>query len=421
VTQTAQVNLWFGGLVGFRSFSLTANSSAAMRGGNHPPYNIAVILDTTSSMGTCPTKNGKNQCDVDCPPSGSYTSEIACAVSGLSDMLTEMYPCVGGGACNKNSQYADAVSLFVFPALSAASSDASTDYSKDYCNGGDSSVPYNFINVTTGSLNLNMQGTKGQTDAGTYQIIPFDQAYKQNDTDTVLYSSDYLAQAVGTGCSGLTAPGGQGTYYAQVIYAAQAGLVAQQTAESKAGQKTLNVLIILTDGDSNAGNSNAYTGGAAGGVTNKGNQIVALSGTLNGTCTSSKSGCSNTNYATYSYPSAIGQCGQAVQAAQAATAAGTIVYTVAMGSPISGSCTTDAGGFTLSNLSNGAETWPTGAYPGQACNAIRAMASSASTFFSDNTGGCAAFTQNSSYTTIGTIFDAVSKSLTNARLIPNGT
>ena len=50
VTQTASVNLWFGGLIGVRTFNLTAISYAAMRGGSNIPYNIAVVMDTTNSM-----------------------------------------------------------------------------------------------------------------------------------------------------------------------------------------------------------------------------------------------------------------------------------------------------------------------------------------------------------------------------------
>jgi hypothetical protein len=340
-----------------------------------------------------------------------------------------MYPCVGSGSCTTSGNYADAVSLFVFPAISM--SDTSTDYNNDYCGLlGDSTVPYNFINVTSGSQNLAMEGTKGQTDAGTYQLIPFDTAYKASDAATTLATSDYLSKAVGysgSSCSGLTAPGGQGTYYAQVIYAAQAALVAQQSASTKGGYSTQNVLIILSDGDATASNSLANT--TLGGNNGSGNQIVALSGTLNGTCTS-RTSCTNASASVYTYPSALGECWQAVQAAQTATAAGTKVYTVAMGSETggpngggSGSCLTDL--VTESTLSGGssAESYPSSAYAGaagSACNAIGAMASTFSTFYSDATSGCTS-SQNSEYTTIGGIFKAVGNSLTYSRLLPTGT
>ena len=45
---------------------------------------------------------------------------------------------------------------------------------------GAKSVPYNFINVTPGTnQNLNMENTG--TDAGTYEIIPFNDLYKTSD------------------------------------------------------------------------------------------------------------------------------------------------------------------------------------------------------------------------------------------------
>jgi Flp pilus assembly protein TadG len=424
-TQTAKVPLWFGGFLGIKTFNLTAVASATMKGGGHPPYNIAVIIDTTASMqDSASTSDG-------CTSSllGLIKpSQIQCAVYGVEQMLLEMYPCVNSG-CTTSTNYADAVSLFVFPAVSM--SDSSTDYSNDYCSllGGDSSVPYNFINVTTGtSQNLAMQSTKGQTDAGTYELIPFDTAYKASNAATTLSTSDYLSKAVGysgTSCGGLAAPGGQGTYYAQVIYAAQSALLTQQAVATKAGYSTQNVMILLSDGDSTASNSLANT--SLGGLNGNGNQIVALSGTLNGTCTSTKV-CTNASASVYTYPSAIGQCWQAVQAAQTATTAGTKVYTVAMGSPTSapaggGSCVTDQVSETTLSGSTGAESYPSGSYAGQAgsaCNAIGAMASTGSMFYSDATSGCTS-SQNNEYTTIGGIFKAVGNSLTYSRLIPNGS
>ena len=97
------------------------------------------------------------------------------------------------------------------------------NYKPQYCGTGVSSVPYNFVNVTSGAgQNLAMETTG--TDAGEYEIIPFNDVYKTSDTSGLAVSSA-LAEAVGasgSGCTGLSAPGGQGTYYAQVIYAAQA-------------------------------------------------------------------------------------------------------------------------------------------------------------------------------------------------------
>ena len=71
VTQTAVVNLWFGGLIGMKSMNLAATASAAMKGGSNTPYNLAVIMDTTGSMAD--TVKGDKDCT---------TSQISCAVAG---------------------------------------------------------------------------------------------------------------------------------------------------------------------------------------------------------------------------------------------------------------------------------------------------------------------------------------------------
>ena len=99
------------------------------------------------------------------------------------------------------------------------------------------------------------------TDAGEYEIIPFNDTYKTSDTSGLAVASA-LAQAVGasgSGCTGLSAPGGQGTYYAQVINSAQAQLVLQQSANPA----SKNVMIILSDGDATACNAQANSAPAA--------------------------------------------------------------------------------------------------------------------------------------------------------------
>jgi hypothetical protein len=436
VTQTARVNLWFAGMLGIPNMTISSTAYAAMRGKTALPYNIAVIMDTTSSMNDPSNKN--DAC-------GGET-QIQCAVAGLQTMLGIMDPCPQGESCTSNPKYVDDVALFVFPAL--ALNTTQTNYSNDYCTkGGDPSVPYNFIDVTpTGTpaipTNANMQSTAGATNAGTYWIIPFLNDYRQNDELTTgLNSASYLVKAVGVGCSpGLTAPGQQGTYYAQVIYTAQSALAAAKSA-NKGSQ---NVMIILSDGNANACSSQANT---TGGGCNSSSQIVAdncptINGTsssapcivvknskgvvtqnywgnpLNGTQTST---IKPTGYQSPTYPSALGQCGQAVQAAQTATAAGTMVYTVSMGSPTTSSssnCGTDRYYSTKSSYWGG--TWNVGGNP---CTAIQAMASDATKFYSDAQNGCSASGDNAKTTfqSIANIMTAIGYSLTTARLIPNGT
>jgi len=462
-TQTANVNLWFGGLVGMSTIGLRAQASATMKGGGHPPYNIAVIIDTTGSM-----NDNASTSDGCSAGSGHGTpTQIQCAVYGLEQMLLEMYPCVGSGSCTMSGQYADAVGLFVFPPVNASVNN-NNDYYNDYCRSSAASVNYAFPNVTAGGSQNLVLPTSG-TDAGSYELIPFSSNYKTSNGATTLNTSgspvDYLADAVGysgTSCAGLTAPGGQGTYYAQAIYAAQAALAAQKSAETSAGYATENVLIILSDGNATACNSQANT--ALGGYSCSDSQIVAMNcpsvtATTNrgvttvscGSTTISPSGatlscpsggCSGsplngtgtstsnpTGYQSYAYPSALGECWQAVQAAMAATSAGTKVYTVAMGSPTGGpnggggNCQTDKVTETTLTGGTGAESYPSSSYVGSAgspCNAIGAMASDLTKFYSDATSGCTS-PDNGQYTTIGAIFKAVGNSLSYSRLIPTGS
>ena len=407
VKQTAVVNLWFGKFIGIPLMNLSATASAAMKGGSDIPYNLAVIMDTTASMKT--TIPGDKDCT---------TSQIVCAVQGLEVMLQNMDPCAQNTTCSSSTPYVDDVAVFVFPPVPYSSTG---NYKPQYCGTGVSSVPYNFVNVTPGSSqNLAIETTG--THAGTYEIIPFNDVYKTNDTSGLAVASA-LAEAVGftgSGCTGLSAPGGQGTYYAQVIYAAQAALVTQQTANSS----SKNVMIILSDGDATACASGANT--TAGGC-NTASNIVADN---NPSCGSSGGSCLNgtgtattnsTGYQSTTYPSALGECGQAVQAAQLATAAGTVVYTIGFGSETSG-CTTDKTYTTTAGSTDGAEAWPSGPYSKTPCNAIAAMASNVNTFYSDNSGGCPALSPaNANFTSLAQIFQAIVNGLSTPRMIPNGT
>jgi hypothetical protein len=202
-----------------------------------------------------------------------------------------------------------------------------------------------------------------------------------------------------SGCNGISAPGGYGTYYAQAIYAAQAALVAQ--AASYPGSQ--NAMIILSDGDATACATSANT--KAGGCSSKAD-IVAQSGTLNGTGTDT----------TVTYPSALGECGQAVVAAQAATAAGTQVYTIGYGAETSG-CTTDGSYSASPTTPSGAGAWSAGHSP---CEALAAMASNLANFYSDDGDGCVS-TDHKTTTQLTSIFQNITAGLTVPRLVPNGT
>jgi hypothetical protein len=188
------------------------------------------------------------------------------------------------------------------------------------------------------------------------------------------------------------AKGGDGTYYAGVIYAAQAALVAEQTANSGSS----NVMIILSDGEATA------------------SARKMASTAINGATVSTTSGL---------YPSTIDQCQQAITAANYATGQGTRVYTVAYGSEDSG-CTSSSGG-TDSTIVLSSTT-----YPGftlsdlTPCYTMEHMASSTQYFFSDyNQSGSGSTCQSASQpaTSIAEIFADIGTDFTVAKIIPDST
>jgi hypothetical protein len=218
VTQTAKVPLWFGGMFHVPAFNIGATATAAMAGGQNTPWNIAIVIDATSSM---TSSDGGLQC--------SGTRET-CAMQGVQAMLKLMYPCAAGATCTSGGTPVDSVSLFVFPSVL-------TSTAKDYytCPTTIPTIePYTFQNVSTTSPNYNPPVTY------TYQVAPtplgttgntiatFAHDYKSTDASTTMNAASQTVIAAGgkSGCTGIQGKGGEGTYYAQAIYQAQAALIA---------------------------------------------------------------------------------------------------------------------------------------------------------------------------------------------------
>ena len=366
--------------------NVSYTAEAAMAGGQNSPWNIAVIVDTTTSMDN--TDNG-----VQC--SGT---QISCALLGVQALLNDLYPCGLGQDCTTSTTYVDSVSLFVFPAVTGAT--ASKDTSCPSSN--PTIVAYTFPDPPSNTT---------LPTADTYEVTSFANNYKTSDSATTLNQAAPIVIAAGdsgkSNCSGIQAPGGEATYYAQVLYAAQAALLKQQA--SNPGSQ--NAIILLTDGDATACASNANT---SAGACNSKSELVASEGTLNGTGTKTSN---PTGYLSYTYPSALGECGQAVLAAQAAANAGTTVYTIGYGSPTSGGCLSDKT-YSQSVSTNGG-SWSHGDQP---CQALAAMASTATNFYSDDGNGCEATApSNQNLTKLTAIFRAIVDNMGEPRLIPAGT
>jgi hypothetical protein len=353
VSQQATVPLFFARLFGLPSATLTATATASMRGSSNSPFNVAILVDSTRSM---------NDLDAD---SNCNNTRLSCAQSGVQVLLKSLSPCLSsqiscGTVTNGNvANSVDRVTLMTFPPVSTLT--VANNYN---CSGTSPTiVPY----LTPFPL------------TSTYQVVDFSSDYRTSDTTSSLKSTSNLVTAVGgqSGCTGLQAIGGQGTYYAQAIYAAQAYLVAEKALYPT----SKNVMVILSDGDSNATCSLSLLG-------------ICTLGPMIGASTTSGT-----------YPSTVQQCNQAITAAQAATNAGTRVYTVAYGAASSG-CGTD----TSPSISP--------------CQTMQSMASSTGYFFSDYTatgGSSSCISASQPVTNLNQIFQVIASDLTISKLIPNNT
>lgn len=450
VEQTVTVPMYFGSLIGFPNIVLTARSTAAMKGTARQPYNVAVIVDTTASMNS--TDGNTQNC--------GNLSRTKCSLEGVIELLGDLTPCQYGDPCGQPTGSGNAsnvknpfdeVALYTFPGLTSTAN-ATND-------------------ATCGGTALSGSAISSYTypTTPTYQIVGYSSDYASSNPTTVTAAGtassalnakgsgsgsttpSNLVEAAGNGIPatsgcGLQALGGAGTYYAGIITQAQADLVAQYN--SRLPTQTQNIMIILSDGDASTADITAGTYD----YNYSTNPLTTNAG----------------------IPSPFNMCQQAaaaaIAAAQAATAGGTTVYTVAYGSQTTG-CATDTSSrnpmkfttskgkaaatatcsissgsppkITCSNPitpvssnctisgsgSNETETCtnssPSGYKP---CDTMRAMASSASTFFSDYVAGGAGggldpscVGSNGSDTSLDDIFSFIAGSLQTPRMMPNGT
>jgi len=341
VAQHVKMPLFFFPLFGGQSMVLSSTATAAMKGAGPGPYNVAIVVDSTASM---------NSTDSD---SNCHSTRISCALAGVQILLQGLSPCQPtqsscGMPTNGNvANSVDRVSLLTFPPVTTAT--VANDY-----------------NCSSSSPTIVGYATPFPA-TSTYQVVNFSSDFRTSDRATSLSSSSSLVAAAGgkSGCPGLKAIGGAGTYYAQVIYAAQAYLAAEQLLYPSAR----NVMILLSDG--NANSSNMPGASTTSGV----------------------------------YMSTRQQCHQAITAAQAAAAAGTLVYSVAYGATSSG-CSTDT---------NPSIT---------PCQTMQQIASAPSYFFSDYTatgGSSSCVSASQPITGLSQIFQTIVTDLSTVKLIPNNT
>ena len=357
------------------SLRLAALSTAAMQSGPPTQVNVALVVDSTASM-------GQNDSDPLC-----NNTRINCALAGVQTLLENLTPCAAGYTSSSCTAY-DRVSLFTFPAIEASQVSDDTN-----CSNTNPQIE----SYTTPAAGSTWSGTGGLSSATTtYQVTPFATNYSStNGKGGALpstSSSAIVAATTTTGKCGLNTPGGAGTYYAGVIYEAQSALA----YESSINANTKNIMVILSDGNADSGS---------------GGNSCSLPG---GYCMLNSSGKAATNNGA-TYPSLQDQCAQAVAAAQYASSQGTTVYTVAYGS--SPGCASDV---------YNSKTNPTGTGL-TPCQAMEEMSTGWPTdtthFFSDSTasggGETAGYCPSVNGGSLNTIFQNLAGQFSAARLVPN--
>ncbi len=385
VKQTATVPTYFMKLFGFNSLSVSSQATASMQGAAQP-WNVAVILDATTSMGST-------------PPSGSckgYSTLFKCAEAGVQSLLQAVQPCPGGSNCNSsNTQFR--VALFSFPNVSTANvsnfwGNCSTPTHEPY------TLPLTNITGYTplkyGTATATYEDTPVSTSDGDANGFVTDY-WSATQTNNLNTSSSIVKEV--TGC--LTNPGGESSYFTGAFYAAQAALLAEQKAY---GGK--NAIIILSDGQMQAPSSKFPTGNVT--PSTAGYNASALT---------------TTGY----YPSTKNECQQGIMAAQSAQTAGTTVFSVAFGSESSG-CTTSGGGTDSSLIAtatsgNAAFSSVNSITP---CVTMKNVASPTtngiSYFYADTSSSSNGCTDTAhTVSEVNQIFWAISSYFTSPRLLPN--
>jgi Putative Flp pilus-assembly TadE/G-like len=333
------------------SLTLSSTSTATMASGSNDQVNVAMVLDTTASMATADS-------DASCGHTRIY-----CALQGVQTMMKLLAPC--SASTSKSGVTCvpyDQVGLFTFPPFQA-----NTAKNDNTCPSSNPTITPYFAPTQGGTWSA-PTGTNP-----TYQISDYVSNWSSNNAvgGSLNTSSALTIATGGSTCNGVQTPGGDGTYYAAAIIAAQSSLM----AEKAANPTSRNVMIILSDGDASASAS----------------KITGSSG---------KSGST--------YGAATNQCQQAINASTFAQGQGTTVYTIAYGAPSSG-CSTDSPSIspcaTLQKMSSG-----------------YLSSSNAPNFYSDatasqNKGQCTS--PSNPNLTLNGIFGSITAQLTKARLLPN--
>jgi Flp pilus assembly protein TadG len=410
VTNSVGVKTFFLKMFGVPVLNVSATATASMQGAALP-WNVAVIVDATESM----TSTTDSNC------STGTASRFTCALESVQTLLGAIPPCTGadGSSCTlAASQFH--VAMFAFPNVTVAT--RPDDYG---CSGTiPTPEPYTLpLTSLSAYTPLTYNGNHS-----TYQVIlpsagnadanGFMSDYYSSSSSNHLNSSSDIVKAIGgaSGCQAMATAGGESTYYASVIYAAQAALLAEQAAYPG----SQNAIIVISDGEAQAANTKFPSTGSAPTPSADGYTVV----------TNSTGNTKNLVNSTLGhYPDFNDECQQAIVAAQAAAAAGTRVYAVAYGSESSG-CTTSGGGTDSTLVATGTNQAFTlsGTSALTPCitmeNMASSMTNSANYFYSDwNQSGSGSTCVDNGHLTVNLsdISLAIASTFGKPRLLPTGT
>ena len=349
VTKSATVNLFFGALIGTKTNTIKATAIAIASGGVAKPVNVMLILDTTASM---TSSNSGTSC--------SLSTALNCELDGAYKILSQL------------NAISDNIGVVTFPPTSTA---PSTSVNSSGCSSSPAYIAYMYNNIasdTTGSYStlaaaennnqtLNSMPPYMSLGILNYAGSPIVNAIKGTSSTTsgclkALGTSTYLAQALYVAqdnlckLSGYVVGGVTGgvankcnTFATQLDTHNGTGTTSYSTysgASATAANGLKNIIILLSDGDSNSGALNYPTG------TKTRPSPISVS-VIPGTY-------SDTALLAPAYYDR-NECQQAVIAANVAKTASTTIYSISYASPNNTNtassstgmpCPTDASGYT---------------------------------------------------------------------------
>jgi hypothetical protein len=464
VTQSVTAPTYFMRVLGFNSIPISVTATASMQGTSNA-WNVAIIQDATGSMATA---------DSNCT---GGVSEFQCALNGIQTFLNAVNPnCSGGQVSCDPSQAQLRIALFSFPNMLSADLPVANACSGQtfvsplpytvYTLPKETATSYAPLTYTQGAKTwtASYEFTYGASDADANGFVA-DWSLPSSKSTGGLNPASSLVMAVGynqgahAGCMPISPGGidlngatgtpgptvlvnhanvGEGiTYYASVIYAAQAALIAEQNLYPS--QNSKNAIILLSDGQANMQWFYFPQGtitSTPSADTPQPSTIAASLGysTLTSTPLTTAYGAAylsspnkEVNGAISGvYPDFMDECQQAIVAAQKAALAGTRVYAVAYGSEQTGcgSGSTDShNDVTTVSLPAPPNVAWSGASNLTPCLTMENIASSTSYFYSDynQSGSGRDSTCISPYnvTELNNIYLAIAASMQEPKLIPN--